>query len=364
MISESGEHYTIIDLCGEGSSGKCFRVIRQSDNKEFVYKEYGSFEVSSLREIAVLKLMKGKTKYIIDLIDIISSESFGIIIPLFKSDLYNFLRQYGSLLTRENKIQIIHSILLGLQVLHKNSIIHRDLKPQNILLNWKFYEEDCRIENLEVCISDLGLGKKIYQDIKIGGNTHTPGMCTMTYRAPEIIMNKGYNFPSDLWSIGVITMEVFNGNTFLTSSSARTHSLYISRKCREFRFDSDSENLVKELLRPVPADRIDIDRAMTSKLFSESQTQSQTQSENRLSDITISEETKYHGELLDITSEGTLKLCEWYAQRLDSKTNITYLLILAQKIYEINPINYIEFCPEYDCEEKKLVQELNYTLYL
>ena len=39
----------------------------------------------------------------------------------------------------------------------------------------------------------------------------TPGMVTLWYRAPEILMGQTYALPSDVWSTGVTLVEVEQG---------------------------------------------------------------------------------------------------------------------------------------------------------
>ena len=56
--------------------------------------------------------------------------------------------------------------------MHNQLVAHRDLKPENILLS----------EDLEPCIGDLGSAKLLHPNKK-----HNPHVCTVLYRAPELI---------------------------------------------------------------------------------------------------------------------------------------------------------------------------------
>lgn len=78
-----------------------------------------------------------------------------------------------------------------LEHLHRNRYVYRDLKPENVMLNQDGY----------LVLVDMGTAKKlnINQRFKTSTIIGTPH-----YMAPEIISGKGYSFPVDLWSLGVV----------------------------------------------------------------------------------------------------------------------------------------------------------------
>jgi cGMP-dependent protein kinase len=78
-----------------------------------------------------------------------------------------------------------------LEHLHRNRYVYRDLKPENVMLNQDGY----------LMLVDMGTAKKlsINQRFKTSTIIGTPH-----YMAPEIISGKGYSFPVDLWSLGVV----------------------------------------------------------------------------------------------------------------------------------------------------------------
>lgn len=107
-------------------------------------------------------------------------------------------------LTDTQKFSLIRGILMGLDHLHKANIIHRDLKSGNILIakdqNGEFIPK----------ISDFGLSKLIdsQEDDSIS-NSLQGG--SIYYTAPEQLMGLKIMQNADIWSLGILIFEIFNG---------------------------------------------------------------------------------------------------------------------------------------------------------
>jgi len=57
-------------------------------------------------------------------------------------------------------------------------------------------------------IKVIDLGSAIFED-----DHHSSVISTRHYRAPEVILRLGWSYPSDIWSIGCILLELFTGDT-------------------------------------------------------------------------------------------------------------------------------------------------------
>lgn len=134
------------------------------------------------------------------------------------------------------------SILNGVQHLHSQNIVHRDLKPDNIFLN-----EEMSI----ACIGDFGLSKHLQE--KGDKFMSDDGIGTELYLAPEAKKRKKpiYTFASDIYSLGIIYLQLFSGCT--TTS--------------EFIVKLTKGEITSDMICPEPSGRPTVDDLLRGTIF-------------------------------------------------------------------------------------------------
>ncbi|KAG6790530.1 hypothetical protein POTOM_006686 [Populus tomentosa] len=117
--------------------------------------------------------------------------------------LFDFDRTQSTLLDWPKRYHIINGIARGLLYLHQDSrlrIIHRDLKASNILLD----------NNMNPKISDFGLARSFGENQTEDNTNRVVG--TYGYMSPEYAIDGLYSIKSDVFSFGVLVIEIVSGS--------------------------------------------------------------------------------------------------------------------------------------------------------
>lgn len=212
-----GDHlafrYEVKELIGCGVFGHVFRCYDYKRNIEVavkiirnrpLYRQAGNLENKILHEMAcadpydrncIVKKLR-------------SFEFRGhlcLVFELLSLNLYEFLSKNdfeGLSIPLIRRITV--QMLMALKTVHSVGIIHCDLKPDNILLKFE--------NKSSIKIIDFGSacqeGHKVFEYIQ-----------SRFYRAPEIVLEAGYDKAIDIWSVGCILYELLTGNTLFPADS-------------------------------------------------------------------------------------------------------------------------------------------------
>ncbi|HWS39563.1 MAG TPA: protein kinase [Actinoplanes sp.] len=113
-------------------------------------------------------------------------------------NLRRYLGMRGGRLTPGEVVTIAAQTAAALAAAHERGIVHLDLKPENILVRYGSTPPDIRV-------SDFGVA------VLLNDTDHVPAGGTPGYTAPEIFAGGPPTPAADVWSLGVLLMEMTTG---------------------------------------------------------------------------------------------------------------------------------------------------------
>uniref|UniRef100_A0A673UK14 Protein kinase domain-containing protein n=1 Tax=Suricata suricatta TaxID=37032 RepID=A0A673UK14_SURSU len=162
-----------------------------------------------------------------------SKNSFTLVMEYVDGgELFDRITEEKYQLTELDVILFTKQICEGVHYLHQHYILHLDLKPENILC--------VNQTGHQIKIIDFGLARRYKPREKLKVNFGTP-----EFLAPEVVNYEFVSFPTDMWSVGVITYMLLSGlSPFLGETDAETMNFIVN--CN-WDFDADTfEGLSEE----------------------------------------------------------------------------------------------------------------------
>ena len=158
-----------------------------------------------LKEIFFLSCLK-KNRYFAEILDVFLSNDGQKIYIVLKDegrnlkDYINFYIKKDNLVSFESFRNIIFQIACGLKILHDKNLIHGDIKLENIVAS----------DTGKTKICDFGNTDKIPK-LKYSG--------TNGYLSPQVLLGKKISKEDDMWSLGVVYLELFKKEAGIFSCS-------------------------------------------------------------------------------------------------------------------------------------------------
>ncbi|TYI90645.1 hypothetical protein E1A91_D03G135900v1 [Gossypium mustelinum] len=159
----------------------------------------------------------------------------------------------GKMLSWEYRYNVALGTARGITYLHeecRDCIVHCDIKPENILLD----------ENFNAKVSDFGLAKLINpKDHRYRTLTSVRG--TRGYLAPEWLANLPITSKSDVYSYGMVLLEIVSGRRNFDVSADTNRKKFSVWAYEEFE-KGNIEGIVDKKLRSLDVDMEQITRAI------------------------------------------------------------------------------------------------------
>ncbi|CAN6691218.1 unnamed protein product [Malus baccata var. baccata] len=207
-IATATDNFSSNNKLGEGGFGSVYKGTL-ADGQEIAVKRLSRSSGQGFNEFMneVILIAKLQHRNLVKLLGCCVQGEENMLIyeymPHKSLDSFLFDQTGELLLDWPKRFDIICGIARGLLYLHQDSrlrIIHRDLKASNVLLD----------NEMNPKISDFGLARILVGGDQIGGNTNRV-VGTYGYMAPEYALNGLFSVKSDVFSFGILVLEVISG---------------------------------------------------------------------------------------------------------------------------------------------------------
>ena len=196
-------YFQILSKAGQGASGEVFLAKSKKMNGQCIAIKQIDLSKQSRKELIVNEILVMRDSQHPNIVNFIEAYLNGIndlwvIMEYMEGgSLTDIIDNNNNKITEEQIACICYETTKGLQHLHRKNFIHRDIKSDNVLLD--------KYGNVK--ITDFGFCAKLTNE----KSKRATMVGTPYWMAPEVVRQKEYDEKVDIWSLGIMTIEMIEG---------------------------------------------------------------------------------------------------------------------------------------------------------
>ncbi|XP_069781346.1 serine/threonine-protein kinase PLK4 [Narcine bancroftii] len=266
-IGEKIKDFKVLTLLGKGSFACVYRAKSVSTGLEVAIK---MIDKKAMHKVGMVQRVRNEVEIhcqlkhpsILELYNYFEDSNYVYLVleMCHNGEMSRYLKNRKASFSEDEARHFMHHIVTGMLYLHSHGILHRDLTLSNLLLT----------SDMSIKIADFGLATQL----RMPNEKHFTMCGTPNYIAPEIATHSAHGLESDVWSLGCMFYTFLVGKPPFDTDTVKStlNKVMLADYEMPTFISTEAQDLIYQLLRKNPADRISLSSILDHSFMTKSPT--------------------------------------------------------------------------------------------